>query len=286
MNTMREKIADIGFEFSPALIQKSMALFAPTAPSPDETRVLRDCAYGPDARHRLDIFLPANGGSKRPVLVFVHGGGFVGGDKGAPGAPFYNNIGAWAAANGLVGVTMTYRLAPQHRWPAGADDVAAAIDWVHAHAADHGGDPGRLFLMGQSAGAAHAAAYVAHDNWRARAGKRLAGAIMLSGLYDIAIADRNPFQAAYYGEDEAAFASRSSLEGFAKVAIPCLFTMAEHDPVDFQRQAERVRDVWSNSHDGRSDFIICKGHNHITPVLQIGGPDDELGPMLIAFIRR
>lgn len=286
MTNIRDKIAEIGFEFSPALIQKSIALFAPTAPSPDESRVLRDCAYGQDARHRLDLFLPETGGPKRAVLIFVHGGGFVGGDKGAPGAPFYNNIGAWAAANGMIGATMTYRLAPDHPWPAGAEDVAAAIDWLHAHVADHSGDPDRIYLMGQSAGAAHVAAYVAHDNWRARAEKRLAGAIMLSGLYDVARADRNPFQAAYYGEDESAYAARSSLEGFARVSIPCLFTMAEHDPADFQRQAGWARETWSKSHGEPCDFMICKGHNHITPVLQIGGPYDDLGPSLLDFIRR
>lgn len=286
MTTIIDRIAEIGFEFSPALVQKSIALFAPTAPSPDEERVIRDCAYGPHARQRLDIFLPEGGGEKRPVVVFVHGGGFIGGDKGAPGAPFYNNIGAWAAANGLIGVTMTYRLAPDHPWPAGAEDVAAAIDWLHEHVAEHGGDPDRIYLMGQSAGAAHAAAYVAHDDWRARAEHRLAGAILLSGLYDVARADRNPFQAAYYGEDETAYPSRSSLEGFARVSIPCLFTTAEHDPADFQRQAGWARETWSQSHDGDCEFVICKGQNHITPVLQIGGPDDALGPCLLDFIGR
>ncbi|WP_133162337.1 alpha/beta hydrolase [Hyphococcus luteus] len=286
MTTILDRIAEIGFEFSPALVQKSIALFAPTAPSPNEKRVLRDCAYGPDARHRLDIFLPEGGNEKRGVVVFVHGGGFIGGDKGAPGAPFYNNIGAWAAANGMIGVTMTYRLAPDHPWPAGAEDVAAAIDWLHAHVAEHGGDPDMVYLMGQSAGAAHVAAYVAHDAWREHAERRLAGAIMLSGLYDIARAERNAFQAAYYGEDDGDYASRSSLEGFAKVSVPCFFTMAEHDPADFQRQAEWARGVYARNHGGSCGFAVCKGHNHITPVLQIGGPHDELGPVLLNFINR
>ena len=58
--------------------------------------------------------------ASRPVLVFVHGGGFTGGNKSTPGSPFYDNVPLWAARNGLVGVNITYRLAPQHPWPAGA----------------------------------------------------------------------------------------------------------------------------------------------------------------------
>ena len=92
------------------------ALYAPLhgrRPAP-ASRIARDIRYGPAERNRLDIFTaePA-GGAAKPVLMFVHGGGFVRGDKQVPGTPFHDNIGAWAARHGLVGVTMTYRLAPR-----------------------------------------------------------------------------------------------------------------------------------------------------------------------------
>ena len=103
----------------------------------------------------------------RPVLLFVHGGGFTGGDKKADDTPFYDNVGTWAVDNGMVGVNMTYRLAHEHQWPAGAEDIAAAIAWVKANIAAEGGDPRRLYLMGHSAGAAHAAAYVARSGFTA-----------------------------------------------------------------------------------------------------------------------
>ena len=67
----------------------------------------------------------------RPVLMFVHGGAFVGGGRRGPGgSPFYDNIMLFAARNGIVGVNTTYRLAPQNRWPAGAQDVGSAVRWV------------------------------------------------------------------------------------------------------------------------------------------------------------
>ncbi|MBP7337964.1 alpha/beta hydrolase, partial [Niveispirillum sp.] len=221
---IHDRIRALGTDFSVAQIQGSMALFAPMQPAVDEAMVRRDLSYGPDPRHRLDLFGGGGGGARRPVLVFLHGGGFVGGDKGAPGAAFYNNVGAWAAAQGWLGVTATYRLAPAHPWPAGADDVARLVAWLKAEAAHHGGDPGRIVLMGQSAGAAHIASYVGGQGFAERAAVSIAGAIMLSGLYDVPSAARNPYQDAYFGTDPARFAAQSSIDGLATTSVPCLFT--------------------------------------------------------------
>src|SRR5690606_14680846 len=113
-----------------------------------------------------------------PVIVFIHGGGFMMGSKGEPEAAFYSNIGAWAASRGMIGVTMNYRLAPAHPWPSGADDVARAADWLAANVAAHGGDPGRIVLVGQSAGATHVAGVLAEPDL---AQGNIAGAVMLSG---------------------------------------------------------------------------------------------------------
>jgi hypothetical protein len=88
--------------------------------------------------------------------VFVHGGGFVAGDKAYPGAPAYDLVGAWAVRHGWVGVNITYRYAPEVKWPAGAEDVAAAVAWIRENIAAYGGDPGRIVVMGNSAGAVHA----------------------------------------------------------------------------------------------------------------------------------
>ncbi len=101
---------------------------------------------------------------------------------------------------------MTYRLAPAAPWPAGSEDVGAAVRFLHAASARWGGDPKGIFLMGQSAGAVHVAGYVAEPRLHALPNGDIAGAIMISGLYDVARADRNPFQAAYYGQDPDALA--------------------------------------------------------------------------------
>src|ERR1700734_3043558 len=137
---MGARIRALGDQIVPAGIEGTAKLYGPLhqrEPYPG-VKVSRDHAYGADARHLLDVFEPATAGAARPVLLFVHGGGFVAGDKRRPGSPYHDNIGLWAVAHGMIGVNMTYRLAPQHPWPAGALDVGAAVAWVRAHIASHG----------------------------------------------------------------------------------------------------------------------------------------------------
>src|SRR4051812_4162594 len=93
-------------------------------------KVERDVKYGPADRNLLDVFTPEAGSSYRPVLIYVHGGGFVAGNKRPAGSPFYDNVMLWAVKNGFVGVNVTYRLAPQATGPAGAGELAPAGPWV------------------------------------------------------------------------------------------------------------------------------------------------------------
>lgn len=281
---IHDRIRALGTEFSVAQIQGSIALFAPLQPPLDEALVQRDLSYGPDPRHRLDLFGVGGADARRPILVFLHGGGFVGGDKGAPDTPFYNNVGAWAAAQGWLGVTATYRLAPAHPWPAGAEDVARLVAWLKLEAAHHGGDPGRIVLMGQSAGAAHVASYVGGQGFAEQARMSIAGAILLSGLYDVPSAARNPYQDAYFGTDPARFAAQSSIDGLANTSVPCLFTVSENDPADFQRQAALLISRRVAAKGKWPDFHWLEGHNHISPVHQIHSAVDTLGPVLARFV--
>jgi predicted TIM-barrel fold metal-dependent hydrolase len=127
-------------------------------------------------------------------VVYVPGGGFVGGDKRLPDLPYYNHIGWWAVEHGMVAVTVNYRLAPGHPWPAGAEDVGAAVAWTRAHIADHGGDPARIVLLGHSAGATHIASFLAGHS-----ADHVAAAVMLSGIYDAPEAGRHESDPARHG---------------------------------------------------------------------------------------
>lgn len=285
-DTFREEIRNLGTAINPQVVADCMALYARFVPDPAETaeRIERDIAYGPHERHRLDIFT-SGAAHERPVLVYVHGGGFVGGDKAAPGTPFYGNVGAWAAQQGFVGVAMTYRLAPDNPWPAGAEDVAAAIAWLRQNIAAYGGSPHRIFVAGQSAGAAHVAGFLAMDELH-DSSPPVAGALMFSGLYDVPSLHKGPLELHYFGNDDSLSERQSALPGLLASAVPMLFTVAEHDPANFQKQAAILTERWFAAKQAWPRMLYLPDANHMSAALGIGGADRLLAPEIAAFVNR
>ena len=283
-DSIRQQIAAFGTELTPELVKSTQALIAAEHGPPDPaTKVARDLAYGPDERHRADVFT-RDGAEEAPVLVFVHGGGFVMGDKRSEGLPFYDNVGHFAATQGWVGVTMTYRLAPAHPWPAGPEDLATLVHWLGDNIASHGGSPRRIFLMGQSAGAVHVASYAAHPRFHPPGGAAIAGALLVSCIYDVEAADANQFHKAYYGEDRAAYAAASTAQGLIASDIPLLATVSEFDIADFQKQAADFVARYAAARGAYPRMLYLQGHNHLSPALALGSQADSLGPEIRAFV--
>ena len=145
-------------------------------------RVARSLAYGPHARHNLDVYAPlATGTGPLPVIVFFYGGGWTDGTR------HHYGFAAHALASlGYVVVVPDYRLVPEIEYPAFVEDCALSIRWVHNVIARHGGDPTRLVLMGHSAGAYNAASLALDRRWigDAEVHKAIRGVIGLSGPYD------------------------------------------------------------------------------------------------------
>jgi acetyl esterase/lipase len=125
--------------------------------------IVRDVAYGEDPRRNVcDLYLPDGGpdlaepGRLAPVVLQIHGGAWITGNKEQQGQPLLHRL----AQVGIVGVSINYRLGPTHRFPEPIIDVKRAIAWTKEHIADHGGDPDRIVLTGGSAGG-HLAALAA-----------------------------------------------------------------------------------------------------------------------------
>ena len=104
-------------------------------------------SYGEHDRQKLDVMSPAKG-KGRPVVVFLHGGGWIRGDK-----RIYQYIQRRFAGEGVVTVSANYRLSPEAVFPAFINDGAEAVAWTNHNIDKHGGDPERIYLMGHSAGA-------------------------------------------------------------------------------------------------------------------------------------
>ncbi|WP_050452018.1 alpha/beta hydrolase [Candidatus Burkholderia verschuerenii] len=112
--------------------------------------------YGDHARQVLDVYAPeVDSGGARPVVVYLYGGGWQGGQRKAS-----RPIAQTLAAHGIVTFAPDYRVYPQTVFPGFIEDAAAAVRWTHQHAHEFGGDPERMIIMGHSAGA-HIAAMVA-----------------------------------------------------------------------------------------------------------------------------
>jgi acetyl esterase/lipase len=264
---------------------KTAAIYAPLqAKEPYQgVRVTRDLRYGPDPRHALDIFVPAQAISNAPVLIFVHGGAFVGGNKRGPGSPFYDNIMLAAARAGMVGVNVTYRLAPQHKWPSGAADVGTAVKWVQDYIRAHGGDPARVTLMGHSAGAVHVASYVAFPEHH-KAGIGIARAILVSGLFDFTkMTPPGKPEAAYFG-GLAGTAQVSSLAGLLKTPVPLMVAYGEIDPPPFIEQSRLLNEALCAQ--GRCPRLVyLRGHSHMSEVYSINTDDRSLGGPVLEFAK-
>jgi len=113
---------------------------------------------------RVLVYRPQDVPAGAAALLWLHGGGFV---MGRPEVDHQHS--SWLAAElGIVVVSVDYRLAPEHPFPAGLDDASTALTWTHENAESLGIDPGRIAVGGASAGAGMAAglAQRAHDEGR------------------------------------------------------------------------------------------------------------------------
>lgn len=160
-----------------------LALFDAIGPRDEGGRLsLKNAAFGPNPRQRLDVFTPVGGPANAPVLVFFYGGSWKNGAKDD-----YAFVGQALAAQGFVTVLPDYRLYPEVTFPDFLDDGAAAVAWVRDNIAAYGGDPRRIVLAGHSAGAYNAVMLGLDPRYLRRAGvdpKVVRAVAGLSGPYD------------------------------------------------------------------------------------------------------
>jgi acetyl esterase/lipase len=149
-------------------------------PSKDRTDYF-DISYGPDPMQKLDIH-HKKGNQKRPVIFFIHGGGWVMGDK-----DFSRFVVPTWVDLGYTVVSINYRLAPSSTHPAQIEDCAMALKWVINNIKNYGGNPNQIALTGHSAGAQLTALLVTDEKLHKKYGiniKNVKCWFPLSGIYD------------------------------------------------------------------------------------------------------
>ncbi|WP_353475942.1 alpha/beta hydrolase (plasmid) [Salipiger sp. H15] len=270
----------LGREMSREMVGGTMKLYGQMLAGADDAglAVAADQPYGPDARNLLDLRAP-EGAAALPVVLLVHGGGFVRGDKGD-----IVNMARWFARQGVVAVTMNYRLAPAAHWPAGAEDVGAALGWLSAHVAEHGGDPSKIVVIGDSAGAMHVADYVFREELQ-HAGDGVIGAVLISPpVADLRARALDPERDLLYYGAKGDRAAQSVVGAVAGREIPVMIAYAQNEPDVIIDQTRRMIEALAER-DGRLPLIVsAPGHNHISIVSHFGTADDTFGRDLLGFV--
>ena len=241
------------------------------------TRVT-DIAYGASPRQRLDIYRPVGAAPAGgwPVVVFFYGGSWNSGERAE-----YGFVGAALASRGVLCLVADYRLYPEVRFPDFLADSAQALAWGLAHAADHGGNPGRVFVMGHSAGGYNAAMLALDGRWLAATGhtpRELAGFIGLAGPYDFLPMSNRDAQPVFFHPD---YPPDTQPMAFASAAAPRSFLAAGSSDslIDPERNTAALAARLSAA--GVPVSLHRYEHaNHVTLIGAFGVPLRWLAPVL------
>jgi arylformamidase len=215
-----------------------------------------DLAYGPHARHRMDLF--SAGKSARGTLVFIHGGYWRSLDKNM----FSWLAAAWAAAG--VNVAMpAYRMAPEVRIDAIVDDIIDATNWLAENGARYGVRTDRMVVSGHSAGGHLTAALFATPREQLRFDPScIIGGVPFSGIFDFEPMLLHAFNADFK-LDETAVKRLSLLDKPRTVGAKMVVAAGGNESSEFQRQSRILADAWSPQ---SKPALILTGHDHFSIV--------------------
>jgi len=205
----------------------------------DTYRPTPDVAYGPLARHRLDIYTPAVAAPPAgwPMVVFFYGGSWNTGERGD-----YKFIGEALAERGILTLVADYRLYPEVRFPSFLEDSALALAWGLDHARSLGADPRRVFVMGHSAGGYNAAMLALDRRWLAATGHRpaeLAAWIGLAGPYEfLPLAPDSPARPVFFHPDYPP--DTQPIAAVSSGAPPAFLAAPSHDQVVSPERSTRA----------------------------------------------
>ena len=235
-------------------------------------------AYGPHPDETLDIF-PAQGKQPGPVLIYLHGGYWrlLSKDDSSFMAPTLTRA-------GMTVVAVNYSLAPAVTLDHIVDQTRRAVAWVHQHIEQHHGDRQRLVIAGSSAGG-HLAGMVLARGWQENYGMdstAIAGAVLLSGLYDLTPLVDTHINDWMHLSLEAA-RRNSPIFALPDHRPPILVSYGSNETAEFKRQSRDYLAAWQTG-SGQAEYVDMPGTNHFDLVLQLNRLDSPLVKKLLKLL--
>jgi len=250
--------------------------------SATDVSVSEEIAYGPDEGQRLQVYSGLNRNNPQnaaPIVLLVHGGGFVRGGLGN-----FSSVATHFAGLGYVAVNMTYPLAPKASWPSGSQSVAAAVNWIKENASDIKGNPNGIFVLGQSGGGAHVAEYVFRPGLVDGESPMVAGAILGSPVVGLNSEYASEGETSYFGDASNGWKDKQVLGNIERTSIPVLIMTAEFDPNKFHVATARLLHELIVDKGVATRFRQMRGHNHTSYIASIGTSDTQAVAEIIDFM--
>ena len=227
-----------------------------------------DLRYGNGPRQRLDVFPCGTAGA--PTLVFIHGGYWQQNDK----EPFAF-IGEGLLPAGFNLAVVEYTLAPAARMDAIVAEIRASVAWVADHAKELGGDPGRVFVSGHSAGG--------HLTAMAMTDARVAGGLAISGIYDL-----EPIRLNYLNEklglDSAEAQRNSPMLHLPPRSAPLVVAVGLGELPELIRQSSEFATAWQKR-GLPGQYLPIVGHDHFSILDELARPEGKLVAALTTLAR-
>jgi arylformamidase len=241
-------------------------------------RKVLDVRYGDGPNETLDVFPAAS--PNAPVLIYLHGGYWRALDKSD-----FSFVAPSFVADGAMVVAPNYALCPAVTIEDIALQMVKAVAWTWRHAADHGGDPNRMALVGHSAGA-HLAAMLLSCRWKQVDDKLpltpVAGALAISGLYDL-----EPIRRTAFLQDDLQLTptqvNRLSPAFFPRPKAGKLYAVVGADESsEFIRHNQLIRDQW-----GPTAVPVCEtvpSKNHFSVLESLADPKGRLHDLALRLV--
>ena len=258
-------------------------------PASAQVRVVADLDYVagadyPDKKDRLDVYVPA-AAKGAPVIVSIHGGGLRAGDKSQQ-----TFVGQRFASAGNVTVVVNHRLSPGVTHPAHIEDIAAAVAWVKRNIAQYGGDPGKLFVIGHSAGAYLAALLVLDPRYLAAHGltpRDIRGVVPVSGFFYVdrpGVAPDRPKDT--WGTEVSVWKAASPATYVKADVPPMLLLYADGDDEWRQQQQGEFAAALGKAGQRETEVRMIRGRTHNTVWSEMAKGDEDTSRAILQFVSR